>query len=43
MYKVIYQLPFNDIKESFIEEDELNGWLNWPWAKERIIYCEEVK
>jgi len=42
MYRVVYQLPFNCIREIYMSSDELKGWLRWNWLKERIITYERV-
>jgi hypothetical protein len=42
MYKVVYQLPFNSIREIFMPSDELQAWLRWGWLRERIISYERV-
>ena len=42
MYKVVYQLPFNHVREIFMTEKELNAWLAWSWLRERIIHYEKV-
>jgi len=42
MYKVIYQLPFNHIREIYMSSDELHAWLRWAWLRERIISYEKV-
>ncbi len=43
MYKVIYQLPFNHIREIYMTSKELHAWLRWVWLKERIISYEKVE
>ena len=42
MYKVIYQLPFNQVREIVLSEDELNKWLGWTFLRERIIRYEKI-
>ena len=42
MYRVVYQLPYNCIREVFMRPEELKGWLKWNWLKERIISYEKV-
>jgi hypothetical protein len=42
MYRVVYQLPFNSIREIYMPTDELQSWLRWHWLRERIISYEEV-
>ena len=42
MYKVVYQLPFNSIREIYLTEEELSSWLRWRWLRERIISFEKV-
>jgi len=42
MYKVIYQLPFNHVREIILTETELNAWLGWAWLRDRIIRYEKV-
>ena len=42
MYKVVYQLPFNSIREIFLSKEELDSWLRWRWLRERIMSYERV-
>jgi len=42
MYRVVYQLPRNHIREIYMKHEELQGWLKWNWLKERIITYEKV-
>jgi hypothetical protein len=42
MYRVVYQLPFNSIREIYMPSDELQTWLRWHWLRERIVSYEEV-
>jgi len=42
MYRVVYQLPFNCIREIYMRSDELQAWLRWNWLKERIISYERI-
>jgi hypothetical protein len=42
MYRVVYQLPFNAIREIYMSSRELQAWLRWNWLKERIISYEKV-
>ena len=42
MYRVVYQLPFNSIREIYMQSHELQAWLRWNWLKERIITYEKV-
>jgi hypothetical protein len=42
MYRVVYQLPYNSLREIYMDQDELNSWLKWNWLKERIISYEKV-
>jgi hypothetical protein len=42
VYRVIYQLPYNSIREIYMRSDELQAWLRWNWLKERIISYEKV-
>ncbi|HTY13721.1 MAG TPA: hypothetical protein VMD02_06000 [Candidatus Omnitrophota bacterium] len=43
MYRVIYQLPFNHVREIYMTTDELQAWLRWVWLKERIISYVKVE
>jgi hypothetical protein len=43
MFKVIYQLPFNSIREIYMNTEELQAWLRWSWLRERIISYERVE
>jgi hypothetical protein len=43
MFKVIYQLPYNAIREIYMNEAELQAWLRWRWLRERIISYERVE
>jgi len=42
MYRVVYQLPFNSVREIYMNSDELSAWLRWNWLKERIISYERI-
>lgn len=42
MYKVVYQLPFNQVREIYLTGPELKAWLAWHWLRERIISYEKV-
>ena len=42
MYRVVYQLPRNSIREVYMKSDELKAWLRWNWLRERIITYEKV-
>ncbi len=42
MYKVVYQLPFNCVREIVLDEKELNAWLGWAFLRERIISYEKI-
>lgn len=42
MYRVVYCLPYNCVREIFMRSDELQAWLRWNWLKERIISYEKV-
>lgn len=42
MFKVVYQLPFNSIREIFLSEEELDAWLRWRWLRERILSYEKI-
>lgn len=42
MYKVMYQLPFNQVREIVLSEEELNKWLSWAFLRERIISYEKI-
>jgi hypothetical protein len=42
MYRVVYQLPYNSIREIYMQPEELKAWLKWNWLKERIISYEKV-
>ncbi|MBU0630032.1 MAG: hypothetical protein KKC80_03835 [Candidatus Margulisbacteria bacterium] len=37
MYKVVYQLPVNQVREITMSARELKTWLRWSWLRERII------
>ncbi len=37
MYKVVYQLPVNQVREIKMSGKELKIWLRWSWLRERII------
>jgi len=43
MFRVVYQLPFNSIREIYLSEEELKAWLSWRWLRERIISYERVE
>ena len=42
MYRVVYQLPFNSVREIYMNSQELSAWLRWNWLKERIISYERI-
>jgi len=42
MYKVVYQLPINSIREIILTEEELRIWLRWAWLRERIVRYEKI-
>ena len=42
MYKVIYRLPFNILRETLLCEEELRAWLGKSWLRKRIISYEKV-
>ena len=42
MFKVVYQLPFNSVREIFLSKEELDAWLRWRWLRERILSYERV-
>lgn len=42
VYKVIYELPFKQIREIYMSFEELHAWLKWRWLRNRIISYEKV-
>lgn len=42
MYRVVYHLPANQLREIYMKSEELQAWLKWNWLKERIIHYEKV-
>ena len=42
MYKVMYRLPLNQIREIVISEEELKAWLSRAYLRERIISYEKI-
>jgi len=42
MYRVVYCLPRNCLREIIMTSRELKSWLRWNWLKERIVSYEKV-
>ena len=42
MYRVVYRLPYNSVREIYMNSQELNVWLRWSWLKIRIINYEKI-
>ena len=42
MYKVVYHLPENIVREIIMSSDELAAWLRWRWLRVRIISYERL-
>lgn len=42
MYRVVYRLPYNSVREIYMNANELHVWLRWNWLKSRIINYEKV-
>jgi len=43
MYKVVYQLPVNQVREIRMSAKELQTWLRWAWLRERIVKYSPIK
>ena len=42
MYRVVYLLPYNSLREIYMSTAELHSWLKWHWLRERIVSYEKV-
>jgi len=42
MFKVIYRLPINVIREILLSEEDLFAWLGKSWLRERIVSYEII-